>query len=182
MYRIELAPGEETVFRTIEELAVAVRNGLVTPRCRIYHNATQKWLPIEFHPHYKQALSLPASRIAEAVAPRTSGHPPPLETLSFAVAPAAKSTPAPEPVAEPAAETQAVDHPVQAPVQPRPQAERAVQDHSPVKRPIGVRRVGQQGAERRGAERSDAGRVRMENSAGTPPSGTEQAVTEQAVS
>ena len=56
MYRIELAPGEETVFRTIEELAVAVRNGLVTTRCRIYHNASQKWLPIEFHPHYKKAL------------------------------------------------------------------------------------------------------------------------------
>ena len=101
MYRIELAPGEETVFRTIEELAIGVRNGLVTPRCRIYHSASQKWLPIEFHPHYKQALSLPAARVAEAVAPRTSGHPPPLETLSFAVAPAARPTPVAEPVAEP---------------------------------------------------------------------------------
>ncbi len=62
MYRIELAPGEETVFRTIEELAVGVRNGLVTARSRIYHNATQKWLPIEFHPHYKKALELSAHR------------------------------------------------------------------------------------------------------------------------
>src|SRR5215212_4260714 len=91
MYRIELAPGEETVFRTIEELAVAVRNGLVTPRCRIYHNASQKWLPIEFHPHYKQALALPAARLAEATAPKPS-TPPRLDQLTFAVArPAAES-------------------------------------------------------------------------------------------
>src|SRR5215210_3979014 len=156
MYRIELAPGEETVFRTIEELAIAVRNGLVTPRCRIYHNATQKWLPIEFHPHYKQALSLPAARIAEAVAPRTSGHPPRLETLSFAVAPAAKSTPAPEPIVEPKTGTRADDHPLQAPVQPRPQAKRAL-DQSPAKRPVAVQRVRPHEAERPGAERAEAG-------------------------
>ncbi len=80
MYRIELAPGEETVFRTIEELAIGVRNGLVTPRCRIYHNATQKWLPIEFHPHYKQALALPASRAVET-APSRAAAPKPASRL-----------------------------------------------------------------------------------------------------
>lgn len=56
MYRIEVSPGEETVFRTMEELATGIRNGLVTPRSRIYHQASQKWLPIEFHPHYKKAM------------------------------------------------------------------------------------------------------------------------------
>ncbi len=61
MYRIELASGEETVFRTIEELATAIRNGVVNTRARIYHNASQKWLPIEFHPHYKKALEIPAA-------------------------------------------------------------------------------------------------------------------------
>jgi hypothetical protein len=81
MYRIELAPGEETVFRTIDELAVAVRNGVVTSRARIYHNASQKWLPIEFHPHYKHALELPPSRPdAPARVPERT------ERLSFAVA------------------------------------------------------------------------------------------------
>lgn len=64
MYRIEVAPGEETVFRTMEELAVGIRNGVVTPRSRIYHNASQKWLPIGLHPHYKKALELPAARPA----------------------------------------------------------------------------------------------------------------------
>ncbi len=73
MYRIELASGEETVFRTIEELATAIRNGVVTTRARIYHNASQKWLPIEFHPHYKKALELPAgsSHPVEPTPPRT---------------------------------------------------------------------------------------------------------------
>jgi hypothetical protein len=62
MYRIELAPGEETVFRTFEELATGVRNGVVTPRARIYHAASQKWLPIEFNPHYKRAVENPAAK------------------------------------------------------------------------------------------------------------------------
>ena len=104
MYRIELAPGEETVFRTIEELAIGVRNGLVTPRCRIYHNASQKWLPIEFHPHYKKALALPASRVAEAVAPKPAGRPR-IDTVSFAVKPPV-TRPDSAPIAEPTAEAQ----------------------------------------------------------------------------
>jgi hypothetical protein len=64
MYRIELSPGEETVFRSIEELAVAVKRGVVTPRARIFHSASSKWLPIQFHPHYKAALSMPLTQAA----------------------------------------------------------------------------------------------------------------------
>jgi hypothetical protein len=67
MYRIELSPGEETVFRSIEELAVAIKRGVVTPRARIYHNTTGNWLPIQFHPHYKAAVSMPLTQ-AELVA------------------------------------------------------------------------------------------------------------------
>jgi hypothetical protein len=69
MYRIELSPGEETAFRSIEELAVAIRRGIVTPRARIWHNASGKWLPIEFHPHYKIAAAMeltPADLVAGA--------------------------------------------------------------------------------------------------------------------
>jgi hypothetical protein len=62
MYRIELSPGEETAFRTIEELAVAIRRNVVTSRARIYHNASSKWLPIQFHPHYKIAVSMPLTQ------------------------------------------------------------------------------------------------------------------------
>jgi hypothetical protein len=69
MYRIELSPGEETVFRSIEELAVAIKRGVVTPRARIYHNASQKWLPIQFHPHYKVAVSMPLTQAALVAGP-----------------------------------------------------------------------------------------------------------------
>jgi hypothetical protein len=62
MYRIELSPGEETVFRTIEELAVAIRRNVVTSKARIYHSASNKWLPIQFHPHYQIAVSMPLTK------------------------------------------------------------------------------------------------------------------------
>jgi len=76
MYRIELVPGEVTVFRTIEELATGVRNGLITPKARIYHSASDKWLPIEFHPHYKQALEVASGRAPEPSAAKPPGTKP----------------------------------------------------------------------------------------------------------
>ena len=118
MYRIEVVTGEETVFRTVEELATGIRNGLITPRCRIYHAASQKWLPIEFHPHYKKAVELVTggapvidtgdTRAPQAAPPRRSPAP------SFAPAPtpppvAFKPAPAPPVVPEP-----------EAPVRPKP--------------------------------------------------------------
>jgi hypothetical protein len=66
MYRIELEPGDVGVFRSVEEIATAIKSGVVTSRARIYHQATDKWLPIEFHPHYKKALELVASGGAQA--------------------------------------------------------------------------------------------------------------------
>src|SRR5215210_6303198 len=110
MYRIELSPGEETVFRTIEELAIAVRNGLVTARARIYHNASQKWLPIEFHPHYKKALELPVSRSDVPPARPTERAQP----LSFATPrPSPADLAAPSSVVAPA--TRSEQRPVEAP-------------------------------------------------------------------
>ena len=75
MYRIELAPGEVTVFRTIEELATGVRNGVITSRARIYHGASEKWLPIEFHPHYKRVIETPAGQPVE-IPPRAPAERP----------------------------------------------------------------------------------------------------------
>ncbi|HEX6434538.1 MAG TPA: hypothetical protein VFZ87_09855 [Gemmatimonadales bacterium] len=69
MYRIELSPGEETVFRSIEELAVAIKRGVISPRARIFHNASSRWLPIQFHPHYKAALSMPLTQAALVAGP-----------------------------------------------------------------------------------------------------------------
>src|SRR4051812_720890 len=96
MYRIEIKPGEESVFRTIEELATGIRNGFITPRARIYHAASQKWLPIEFHPHYKKALDGNYVPTAPAPSPSLSAMPAP--TFVFPGQATAPS-PAPEPQA-----------------------------------------------------------------------------------
>jgi hypothetical protein len=100
MYRIELSPGEQTAFRSIEELAVAIRRGVVTPHARIWHNASSKWLPIQFHPHYKIAASMqlsPADLVAGAPVK-------PLELLTLGElmdppAPPVRSAPEPAPKA-----------------------------------------------------------------------------------
>ena len=117
MYRIEISPGEETVLRTIEELATAIRNGLVTSRSRVYHNASQKWLPIEFHPHYKKALALPERPKSAPVTTALPSAVPSFATKREA-APAPDPLPAPvPPKPEPVAE---------APVKPRATARLSV--------------------------------------------------------
>jgi hypothetical protein len=75
MYRIELAPGDESIFRTIEELATGIRSGLITDRARIHHKRTGLWVPITSHPHYKLALEGPVASpapVAAAPAPAPS--------------------------------------------------------------------------------------------------------------
>jgi hypothetical protein len=95
MYRIELSPGEETVFRTIEELATGVRNGVISPRARIYHHASQKWLPIEFHPHYKKAIETLSS--SPKTSPKAMAHPVPVGAGAASL-PAPILAPLPEPI------------------------------------------------------------------------------------
>src|SRR3982750_1251157 len=92
MYRIELSPGEKTVFRSIEELAVAIKRGVVTSRARIFHNASSKWLPIQFHPHYKTALSMPLTQAALVAGPQAK----PLSSLSLELPPEPEPQPEPE--------------------------------------------------------------------------------------
>lgn len=79
MYRIELSPGEETAFRSIEELAVAIRRGVVTPRARVWHNSSSKWLPIQFHPHFKIASSMQLTQADLVAGPPVK----PLELLTL---------------------------------------------------------------------------------------------------
>ncbi|MEO8089150.1 MAG: hypothetical protein ABI703_02505 [Gemmatimonadales bacterium] len=121
MYRIELSPGEETAFRSIEELAVAIRRKVVTPRARIWHNASNKWLPIQFHPHYKLAVSMPLTQADLVAGPPVAplsvlklGEPTtppvaPVPTSSREAATQAALTawPAPKPPAAPAAKAAA---------------------------------------------------------------------------
>jgi hypothetical protein len=109
MYRIELSPGEETVFRTIEELATGVRNGVISQRARIYHHASQKWLPIEFHPHYKKAIetlssSSKTSPKAMAQPVPVGAGPAPLPAPILAPLPEPRHAPRPEPMQTPLSE------------------------------------------------------------------------------
>jgi hypothetical protein len=140
MYRIEVKPGEEAVFRTIEELATGIRNGFITPRARIYHAASQKWLPIEFHPHYKKALDGNFTPAAPGPQPSLSAMPTP--TFSFpAATPAGQSqrtSPDPEPAGPPVEGAEGPVHlSVVAPV-PESEAPRALapaQKSEPWRRP-----------------------------------------------
>jgi hypothetical protein len=53
MYLVELRPGKEELYRTGDDLALAIRDGEVDDRSRIYHRATAKWISITLHPQYK---------------------------------------------------------------------------------------------------------------------------------
>lgn len=69
MYRIELRAGEEAIYKTFDELAKAVRTGVITSHARVWHGASEKWLPITVHPHYKRAQEAPAPAAAAPPAP-----------------------------------------------------------------------------------------------------------------
>ena len=90
MYRIEFEPGDVGVFRSVEELATAIKSGVITPRARIYHQASDKWLPIEFHPHYRKALEI----VASGTVPTTPPAPRPAIQLSTEPVAAAPAPPA----------------------------------------------------------------------------------------
>jgi hypothetical protein len=68
MYLVELRPGKEELYRSSDELALAIRSGDVDERSRVYHRATAKWISITLHPQYKAIVAAareePASRPA----------------------------------------------------------------------------------------------------------------------
>jgi hypothetical protein len=127
MYRIELSPGEETVFRSIEELAVAIKRGVVTPRARIYHNASNKWLPIQFHPHYQVAVSMPLTNAALVAGP-------PVKALSSLTLEQPHDPEPPVRFAPPAPRLQSPPPPEQPVRRKRPRAERPVGEKQPRRR------------------------------------------------
>jgi hypothetical protein len=57
MYLVELRPGKEELYRSSDELALAIRNGEVDARSRVYHRATAKWISITLHPQYKAIVA-----------------------------------------------------------------------------------------------------------------------------
>jgi hypothetical protein len=63
MYLVELRPGKEELYRSSEELALAIRNGEVDARSRVYHRATAKWISITLHPQYKAIVAAPKEEV-----------------------------------------------------------------------------------------------------------------------
>lgn len=70
MYLVELRPGKEELYRTGDDLALAIRDGDVDARSRIYHRATAKWISITLHPQYKAIV---AGQEAELARPARKG-------------------------------------------------------------------------------------------------------------
>ena len=54
MYLVDLGSGEEALFRSGNELAEAIRRGIVGEQSRIYHRTRATWLPITVHPEYRR--------------------------------------------------------------------------------------------------------------------------------
>lgn len=54
MYIVELRPGKEELYRTVDELSAAIRRGDVTWQSRIYHLAALRWISITLHPHFRK--------------------------------------------------------------------------------------------------------------------------------
>jgi hypothetical protein len=57
MYLVELKPGKEELYRSSDDLAIAIREGHVDARSRIYHRVTAKWISITLHPQYKAIVA-----------------------------------------------------------------------------------------------------------------------------
>lgn len=65
MFRIRFASGEEALFRTVDELADGIREGLVPATAQIFHAKSQQWLPIAVHPVYPHTAPSAASAAGE---------------------------------------------------------------------------------------------------------------------
>jgi hypothetical protein len=63
MYLVELRPGKEELYRTSDDLALAIREGEVDARSRIYHRSTAKWISITLHPQYRAIVASPKEEL-----------------------------------------------------------------------------------------------------------------------
>jgi hypothetical protein len=115
MYRIELAPGEEAIFKSMDEMVTGIRGGLIKDDARIWHKSTEKWLPIEFHPHYKLAKEKVATGVMPAIQmPSLRLDPKQTAKPATSAAPAAASPAAASPAAATASRTEPSSAPLTA--------------------------------------------------------------------
>ena len=54
---VEPGTGKSRGYANAHELGAAIRRGELGPQARIYHRATDRWLPITVHPEYRRAAA-----------------------------------------------------------------------------------------------------------------------------
>jgi hypothetical protein len=96
MYRIRLPSGEQAVFRTVEELTLAVQSGVVGPTAEVYLPDANRWMRMDSHPDFQAARVQPAAEDPVPISPVTQPVTQPPVTL--APIPLAEAVPAPAPV------------------------------------------------------------------------------------
>jgi hypothetical protein len=57
MFLVEPEPGQRCHYSSARALGAAIRRGELGPQARIFHQASNQWLPITVHPEYRQAES-----------------------------------------------------------------------------------------------------------------------------
>jgi len=67
MFRLRSKSGDESVFRTPEEIRSALLSGFVTPDAQIWDAALKGWVPLLEHPLYQQIAAAPPGRKSSGV-------------------------------------------------------------------------------------------------------------------
>jgi hypothetical protein len=57
MFVVEPGSGKNKGYSSARELGAAIRRGELGPQARIYHRATDRWLPITVHPEYRKVAA-----------------------------------------------------------------------------------------------------------------------------
>ncbi|HWA17292.1 MAG TPA: hypothetical protein VG817_12725 [Gemmatimonadales bacterium] len=61
MFRLRYASGEEAIFRSVEELALGLRSGIIGTDTYVLDSTAHVWQPLSHHPAYQQATTLAAT-------------------------------------------------------------------------------------------------------------------------
>lgn len=127
MFRLRSKSGDESVFRTAEEIRSALLSGFVTPDAQIWDAELKGWVPLVEHALYQQIAAVPGGRKSASVKapPGTPGAPKVPPKLVIKRPGATTAIPAAKPPAPPAA---ASPPPVTPPPAPKPSSSDEIPD------------------------------------------------------
>ncbi|HET7042700.1 MAG TPA: hypothetical protein VFI13_11800, partial [Gemmatimonadales bacterium] len=67
MFRLRSKSGDESVFRTPEEIRSALLSGFITPDAQIWDTELKGWVPLVEHALYQQIAAAPGGRKSGSV-------------------------------------------------------------------------------------------------------------------